>query len=30
MNKPLDLKVETGRRERADYVFSRTDKYFTK
>src|SRR5450759_1025699 len=30
MNKPLDLKVETERRERADYVLSRTDKYFTK
>ena len=30
MNKPLDLKVETERRGRADYVLSRTDKYFTK
>src|SRR5512135_676909 len=30
MNKPMDLKVEAGRRERADYVLSRTDKYFTK
>src|SRR5512140_2453259 len=30
MNKPLDLKVETARRERSDYVLSRTDKYFTK
>src|SRR5512146_1906185 len=30
MNKPLDLKVEAERRERSDYVLSRTDKYFTK
>ena len=30
MNKPLDLKVESERRERGDYVLSRTDKYFTK
>src|SRR3989304_5045142 len=30
MNKPSDLKLEAERRERADYVLSRTDKYFTK
>ena len=30
MNKPLDLKLEAERRERAEYVLSRTDKYFTK
>ena len=30
MNKPVDLKAESERRERADYVLSRTDKYFTK
>ena len=30
MNKPLDLKVESERRGRSDYVLSRTDKYFTK
>src|SRR5665647_3327288 len=30
MNKPVDLKVEYGRRERAYDVLSRSDKYFTK
>ena len=30
MNKPSELNVETERRERAEYVLSRTDKYFTK
>jgi nicotinate phosphoribosyltransferase len=30
MNKPMELKAETERSERAEYVLSRTDKYFTK
>ncbi len=30
MNNPVELKLEAERRERAAYVHSRTDKYFTK